>query len=145
MSDDLKASARRIWEDIFPNADVEALAEIIHPEALDHDDPPGAPQGFEGARATMLWLHRVFSDQQWEIHHVLAEGDMVAVHCTMRATHSEDLMGIPATGRRVEVDFIHLLRFEGGRVKERWAVRDDMAMMRQLGALGPPPSQATVS
>jgi predicted ester cyclase len=87
----------------------------------------------------MLWLHGVFSDQQWDIHHVLAEGDMVAVHCTMRATHSGDLMGIAPTGRQVEMDYIHLLRFEEGRVKDRWAVRDDIALMRQLGALGGAP------
>lgn len=145
MSDDLKAKARRIWEEIFPNADIEALAEVTHPDVVDHDDPPGAPQGFEGARSTMLWLHGVFSDQEWDIHHVLAEGDMVAVHCTMRATHTGDLMGIAPTGRRVEMDYIHLLRFEDGRVKDRWAVRDDMALMRQLGAIGGAPSGATVS
>lgn len=51
----------------------------------------------------MLWLHGVFSDQQWDIHHVLAEGDMVAVHCTMRATHTGDLMGIAPTGHHVEM------------------------------------------
>jgi len=145
MSEDLKAKARRIWEEIFPNADVEALAEVTHLDVVDHDDPPGAPQGFEGARSTMMWLHGVFSDQQWDIHHVLAEGDMVAVHCTMRATHTGNLMGIAPTGRRVQMDYIHLLRFEDGRVKDRWAVRDDMALMRQLGAIGGAPSEATVS
>jgi predicted ester cyclase len=35
------------------------------------------------------------------------------------------------------MDYVHLLRFEDGKVKDRWAVRDDMALMRQLGVLEP--------
>jgi predicted ester cyclase len=62
----------------------------------------------------------------------------------MRATHTGDLMGIAPTGRHVEMDYVHLLRFEDGRVKDRWAVRDDIALMRQLGAIGGAPSGATV-
>lgn len=138
MSDDLKAKARRIWEEIFPNADVDGLTRVTHPDVIDHDDPPGAPQGLEGAISTMLWLHGVFSDQHWQVHHVLGDEEFVAVHCTMHATHSGDLMGIAPTHRRVEMDYVHILRFEDGKVKDRWAVRDDMALMRQLGATGSP-------
>ena len=38
----------------------------------------GLPDGFEGINRTMLWLSRVFSDQRWEIHQVLGDGDLVA-------------------------------------------------------------------
>jgi predicted ester cyclase len=38
---------------------------------------------------------------------------------------------IPAGSYEYEVAFMY--RFEGGRIAERWAVRDDLAMVLQLG------------
>jgi hypothetical protein len=74
MIEDLKATARRTWEEIFPACDVEALAEVIAPDSIEHGARPDEPQGFEGAMRTMLWLGQVFSDQRWEIHKLIGEG-----------------------------------------------------------------------
>jgi hypothetical protein len=73
MSDDLKATARRTWEEIFPACDVDGLAEVIAADSIDHGARPDEPQGLQGATRTMLWLASVFSDQRWEIHQVIGE------------------------------------------------------------------------
>jgi predicted ester cyclase len=138
MAEDLqeiKAKARRTWEEIFPKGDVAALAEVIHPDCVDHGDPPGSPQGFEGVKRTMLWLGGVFSDQRWDIHKVVGEGDTVAVYTTMSGRHTGDLMGIAPTNRPVSFSYVHILRFQDGKAIERWGVRDDLALMRQLGVI----------
>ena len=51
-------------------------------------------------------------------------------------------MGIPPTGRQVAYDYVHIVRFENGRVVEHWGVRDDMTLMRQLGVLPESPVAA---
>jgi predicted ester cyclase len=135
MDDELKAKARRIWEEIFPACDVVALAELIAVDGIDHGATPNAPQGLEGARQTMLWLGRVFSDQRWQINKVIGEGDTVVLLCTHHARQTGDLMGIPPTGREVSYDYIHVVRFQDGKVVEHWGVRDDLTLMRQLGVL----------
>ena len=43
ISQDIKAIARRTLREIFPRGDVAALAEVLHPNIVDHDGPPGAP------------------------------------------------------------------------------------------------------
>jgi len=136
--DDLKGKARRIWEEVFPAGDAEALAELLAPDSIDHQARPNEPQGLEGAVRTMHWLRRVFSDQRWEINQVVGEGDTVVVYATHRARHTGDLMGIPPTGREVAYDYVHIVRFEAGKVVEHWGVRDDMTLMRQLGVLPEP-------
>jgi predicted ester cyclase len=138
MEGDLKARARRIWEETFPAGDAEALAAVIAPEGIDHQARPDEPQGLEGAISTMHWLRRVFSDQRWEIRNVVGEGDTVVVHATHRARHTGELMGIPPTGREVAYDYVHIVRFKDGKVVEHWGVRDDMTLMRQLGVLPGP-------
>ena len=145
MSEELKATARRIWEEIFPNGDVEHLAEVIAEDSIDHGARPDEPRGLPGVQQTMLWLRSVFSDQRWEIHQVIGEGEFVVVYCTLHARHTGDLMGIPPTNREVNQDYVQILRFEDGKAVERWGVRDDMALMRQLGVLPGRPAPVAVS
>lgn len=130
-----KELARRTWEEIFPTGDVAGLAEVTDVDAINHGQRPDEPAGLEGATRTMLWLGRVFSDQRWEIHNLIGDGDLVAVHATHHARHTGELMGIPPTGREVAYDYVHILRYRDGKAVEYWGLRDDMSLMRQLGVL----------
>ena len=50
-------------------------------------------------------------------------------------------MGMPATGKSVNVQLIEIVRFgDDGLAYEHWGVMDIMSMMQQLGAVpqGPP-------
>ena len=138
MDDQLKIKARQLWEEVFPAGDEAALAEIITANSVSHPARPGERQGLEGAVRTMHWLRSVFSQQRWEIHRVIREGDVVVVHATHHGRHTGDLTGIAATGRQVAYDYVHVLRFEDGKVAEHWGFRDDLGLMRQLGALPAP-------
>lgn len=133
--DDIRTKARRTLEDIFPNADVAALSDVVHPECFNHELPPGMPQGLEGMQQVMLWLNRAFSDLRYEIHQVIAEGDTAVVYCTMRGRHTGEFMGVPPTNQSIAANQIHIVRFQDGKGVEHWAVRDDLTLMRQLGAL----------
>lgn len=146
LVEDLKATARRTWEEVFPACDVGALAEVTAPDVIEHGARPDEPPGLEGATRTMLWLGRVFSEQRWEIHRVIGEGDTVVIHATHHGRHTGDLMGIPPTNREVAYSYVHIVRFRDGLIAEHWGVRDDMTLMRQLGVLpqpeAPPPPSA---
>jgi len=142
MIEELKAKARRTWEEIFPACDSDALAEVMAEDVIDHGARPGEPRGLEGARRTMLWLARVFAEQRWEIHDVIGEGDTVVVRCTHHGRHVGDLMGISPTNRVVAYDYIHIVKFRDGKASEHWGFRDDLALMRQLGASPSPAMQA---
>ena len=145
MSEDLKAIARRTWEEIFPACDVAGLAEVIDVDGISHGARPGEPAGLAGVERTMLWLGQVFSDQRWEIHQLIQEADTVVVQATHHGRHTGDLMGIPPTGREVAYDYIHIMRFRNGKAVEHWGMRDDMALMRQLGVMPERPAAAVAS
>jgi predicted ester cyclase len=140
--DDLKAKARRVWAEIIPACDTTALPEVMHPDCVDHSARPDEPPGIEGLTKTMRWLHGVFADLNFDIHHVIGDGDTVAVHCTLTGRHTGDLMGIPPTNRPVATPMVHILRFRNGKASEHWAVHDDMVTMRQLGVLPTRPEGA---
>ena len=135
----IKAAARRTLEEIFPNADVAALNEVVHPDMVNHEAPPGVPQGLEGMTQSMRMLQAAFSDRRWEIHQVIGEGDTVVIYCTFHGRHTGQFMGLAPTNRPFAFRQVHLVRFQDGKSVEHWAVRDDFTLLRQLGAI---PSQA---
>src|SRR4030081_1818370 len=142
MLEDIQAKARRTLEEIFPNADVAGLADVVDPDCVNHEAPPGVPQGLEGMQQVMLWLNRAFYDLHYEIHQVIAQGDTVAIFCTMTGRQTGEFMGIPATHRSVASAQAHRVRFQDGKSIEHWAVRDDLTLMHQLGVF-PPARRAT--
>lgn len=138
---DIELRARRIWEDIFPACDDAALAEVIAADQVDHDARPDEPPGLEAVRRTMHWLASVFSDQRFEVEHVIRDGDVVVVHAVHHGRQTGPLMGMPPTGREVAYRHIHILRFQDGKAQEHWGAHDSMTLMRQLGVA--PPTGAT--
>lgn len=38
-------------------------------------------------------------------------------------------------GKPVAVELGHIFRVRGGKIVEHWAVRDDLALMKQLGVI----------
>jgi predicted ester cyclase len=50
-------------------------------------------------------------------------------------------MGVPASGKRVDVQLIDIIRFgDDGLAHEHWGVMDALALLQQVGALPDGPS-----
>ena len=80
-----------------------------------------------------------FPDARIELHHVVAEDDMVAIWATYSGTQDGPLGPFEPTGRHMEVDFGAIFRVEQGVFVELWLTWDNLAAMSQLG-LSPPPA-----
>ena len=63
---------------------------------------------------------------------LIAEGDKVFVRARMTGTHQGEFMGIPATGRTIDVGVADFIRFDNGLFVEHWGVMDTGALMQQL-------------
>ena len=129
-----KAAARRVLEEVFPANDQEALREVLDEGFINHEAPPGTPPGLGSATIFMDMLAEAFSDQRWTTEQVIAEGDLVAIHCMHSGRHTGDFFGLPATGRSFSYKQMHMIKMREGKGVEHWAVRDDATLMRQLTA-----------
>ena len=77
------------------------------------------------------------SDSRWTISDLLVDGDRVAVRITWSGTYGgPQFRGLPirAPGS-FSAEHIHIYRVAEGRLAEHWVVRDDLTMLRQLGAV----------
>jgi predicted ester cyclase len=83
-----------------------------------------------------------FPDLRMVAEDVLASGATVVASVRATGTHQGELMGMPATGKRVDVQLIDIIRFgDDGLAHEHWGVLDALGMMQQLGA-APAPANA---
>jgi predicted ester cyclase len=132
-----KAQFRRIYEEMFNKGNLAIADELIAPDFLNHENPPGMnSRGPESARKVVMMLRTAFPDVHYTIEEMVAEGDMVSCRLIMNGTHQGFFMGIAPTGRSVRQQAqMHLVRFRDGKAIEHWAVRDDLGMMRQLGVI----------
>src|SRR4051794_19966213 len=136
MGDPQLDATRRFWE-AFNARDLSALDTLVAPEYVNHAALPGTPPGPEGQAELMKRLWAAFPDAHFAIEHLAADGDTVICIGTMSGTHEGTLLGVRATGRKVEWRQCHMYRFdESGRTVEHDAIRDDVSLLRQLGEGG---------
>jgi steroid delta-isomerase-like uncharacterized protein len=76
-----------------------------------------------------------FPDSQFTIDDMIAEGDQVVTKKTLTGTHTADFAGIPATGKRVKLQFVDIMRVRDGRIVEHWLSMDQLSFMQQLGVI----------
>ena len=139
-TEDIKAMARRLYEDGFNKGNVAVLDELVAEAALDHQAPPGIPPGREGLKQLITLMRSAFPDLTFLIEDVIAEGDKVVVRSLMRGTHQGMFMGIPPSGNPVQITGIDVIRVAEGRFVEHWGNQDDLGMMQQIGAVPAMPS-----
>ena len=141
---------------LMGDGDLSDMETVVHPDAWNReskDEPPAARgRGPAAFYATALWLRGIFDDLRWEIHDVVQEGDVVAVHATMSGRHTgtfvaygedaEPTQAFPPTGRPFTSTQSHWFRLQDGLVIEHWANRDDLGTATQLGWAPPSPGYA---
>jgi predicted ester cyclase len=133
-----KAIVRRLFDEDLSGGNEQTAAEIIHPDFLDHTNPPGMQHGLDGHLAIVRLFRAAFVDQQWQVEDLFGEDDRVVARTTMTGTHLGDFFGIPPTGARVTFPGVHILRIADGRIAEHWGSNDDLGLMRQLGVIPDP-------
>jgi steroid delta-isomerase-like uncharacterized protein len=134
------AIVRRFVDEVWNGGNVDAIDAIIAPDAVDHNPNPGQPPGSEGVK----WVVRAFRaglpDLRMELEDQIAEGDTVADRWTISGTHQGELFGIPATGKRVRMAGIDMIRVVEGKMVEHWLSVDQLGLLQQLGIV-PTPGQ----
>jgi steroid delta-isomerase-like uncharacterized protein len=130
-----KSVARRLLVDDISKGDERVAEEIIHPDFYDHTNPPGMQHGLDGHKAIVRLFRAAFPDSDWSIEDLVAERDRVVARTVFRGTHLGDFFGMPASGKRVEVHGVHVMRIVDGKIAEHWGSNDDLGLMRQIGAI----------
>jgi predicted ester cyclase len=134
---DLEANIRRMFEEVVNQGNLGLIDELFAPEYVSYaGDERMDLDAFKGFVAG--WRAGL-SDIHCGVENVITEGDRIAwtVRCT--GTHDGPLMGIPATGRKVDFLSINEGRARAdGKFLEHHVVLDTATMLQQIGVMPAP-------
>ena len=132
---DHAGSIRRLY-DVINAGDIDGFGRWLAHDFVEHEELPGLPPTKAGTLDYFRILLAAFPDLRMVTDDVIASGDKAVARVRVTGTHQGPFMGIPATGKRVEMKIIDIIRFgDDGRAREHWGVADQFAMMQQLGVI----------
>ncbi len=124
MSEENKAIARRIFEEIINQGSLARVDELIAPSA----EP-------EALKQDVTRNHAAFPEMQITVEDMIAEGDKVVVRWIGHGTHKGEFLGIAPSGEQVTFRGVNIVRIAGGKVVEHWDYNDQLGLMQQLGVI----------
>jgi predicted ester cyclase len=130
-----RETMRRYYAEVWEKGNLAAMDEFISPAIVDHNPLPGMDGGYASHVAAVSMIVNAFGNPRYTFHTIVAEGDRVAGHWTMTATHTGELLGIPPTGKQITISGTDISRFEDGKIVDFWHVEDQLAMLTQLGVI----------
>jgi len=132
---DHEATMRRLYEPINAG-DVDGFDQVLAADFVEHEETPGLAPTREGVKEFFKMYAAAFPDMRFDPQDMLSSGDKVVTRARATGTHEGEFMGMPPTGRRIDVQLIDIIRFgDDGLAHEHWGVSDALAMMQQLGAV----------
>lgn len=131
VSEDNKAKMRQFYEEVVQKGNVAMLDELVAPHFVDHNPGPGQAPGAEGVMQFFTAMRAALTGLRVSVDHVIAEGDKVVAHVSMRGKHTGELMGIPPSGKEVVMRVSDIVRIENGKAAERWGIEDMSGLVSQ--------------
>ena len=119
-------------QEAWSKGDIEELREVFSPDFVFHS-PIGQDDSLEDAIYALKQHMFTWPDRTFNVEEMFVKGDKVALMKTFRATHTVDVGVLPATGKKVEIRSIDIIRIENGKIVEMWNVEDSLTFFKQLG------------
>ncbi len=138
MSEENKELMRRWFEEVWNKGRSEAIEEMLAEDGIVHGLASESGEALRGPadfKEFHKGFHGAFPDITVTVEDAIAEGDQVAVRCSVRAIHTGDSLGFAATEQPVEITGIAIARIENGKIAEAWNNFDFMSLYRQLGVI----------
>lgn len=132
---------RSIVEDIWNRWRADLVPHLIAVRYTVHRDPHDPWDGKTIDHAAFVerltFTRHAFPDHHFAIEQTVAEASRVAVQWTYTGTHTGEIPGFPATGRRFSVPGMTIYAVSDGRATGHWQALDRLDLMRQLGFSAP--------
>jgi steroid delta-isomerase-like uncharacterized protein len=134
VNDERRAEIERVWVAAWDKGDVDALDDLMA-DGYQRHSSDGRPQDLAEFKASITATRSAFPDLVTTIDEIVVEGDRAAIRWHSTGTHEASLLGVPATGRRVEVSGATFARFAGDRIAEEHVTWDPRALLTALGVI----------
>ena len=125
---------RTFIDEAFNKGNLTILEEVIHPE-YQYWSPDSQLKGIGQLREFIQAFLNAFPDLNLQIDDFFSSNDRTCTALTLKGTHKQDFMGIPATKKSVAVQGMVISRIKDNKIVEDREILDNMTFFQQLGVI----------
>lgn len=133
-----KGVVRLYTQRMFNDHTPDSATELLAAGAKWHGGNLGTVEGAQNIGGLFRSVLAALPDLKNTEQDMIANGDTVVVRSVVEATHKGNLLGFPATNRRVRWDAIDWYKVLDGKIVEEWASEDSLKILADIGAYTPP-------
>ena len=123
---------RTLIDEAFNRGNLSVLEKVIHPE-YQYWSPDNQLKGIGQLAEFIRAFRGAFPDLSLQIDDFFSSNDRTCTAFTLKGTHEQDFMGIPATKRSVEVHGMVASRIKNNKILEDRELLDNLTFFHQLG------------
>jgi len=120
-----KSVVRRFVEELWNRGDLSAVEEIVAPDFVMHDAlGAGSLRGPAGVRKEFEVERSIMPDQHFELHEIIAEGNLVACRTTLTGTPANSGGATPGVPRKASLRGMNFFHVSNDKITDEWWVYD---------------------
>ena len=127
-----------VWDEIINKGKLDLFNDSNFTKDVVMHASPSDKVGIDSARAYYTNYLTGFSNITFTIKDVFGQGEKLVKHWNFSGIHTGVFFGIPATGKKVNIDGVTLVRMSNGKIAEERDFFDNLDFMTQLGLLPTP-------
>ena len=130
----------RFVEELWNERQLEVADAIFADDCVTHQLRSGVPtdavpRGPEAIKEHVAGWIASFPDLRFSIEQMFSEGDHVMTQLLMEGTHQGAWLGIPASGKKMQIRMFTVHRVVQGKIVEDWVLVESLGFFQQLGLL----------
>jgi steroid delta-isomerase-like uncharacterized protein len=138
--DDPKQLINRFVEELWNERRLDVADAIFAKDCVTHQLRSGVPadavpRGPEAIKEHVTSWIASFPDLHFSIEQMLREGDRVVMQLLMEGTHQGAWLGIPASGKKMQIRMFTVHRLVQGMIVEDWVLVESLGVFQQLGVV----------
>jgi steroid delta-isomerase-like uncharacterized protein len=138
--DDLKQLINRFVEELWTERRLDVADAIFDKDCVTHQLHSGGPvdavpRGPRAIKEHVAGWIASFPDLRFSIEQMLSEGDRVVMQLLMEGTHQGAWLGIPASGKKLQIRMFTVHRVLQGKIVEDWVLVESLGFFQQLGVV----------
>jgi len=129
------ATVNRFCAEVINARNPAAADGLVAEDFIELDPLPGQKPGRAGLQEWLAGWFAAFPDLAWTNSEQITEGDTIVTRFYWTGTHQQEFMGIPATGRHVNVNGVVIDRVINAQMVDSRMLMNSLSMLQQLGVI----------
>ena len=130
-----KTDMMRFYDQLMNKHNLAIIDSMVSPDYTSDQSEPGYTPSRDGYKKIMGEFFKSFPDLNEKINVMVADSSYVTVKYTLMGTNTAPMMGMPATGKKINIGGVDIVQLKNHKVVKQWDYDEEMKMMTQLGMM----------